>query len=323
MKLSLSSDQQQIIDAITELLARHAGKNRALSLVEFGTYDQNLDAKLMEGGFHEIALMEGYGPLEAALATYEVARALGVSAFGGMALVAPMVLGEASARPVTMTTSQAAAQPVRLGGVEGVTLIIEGDDALAVDTMVGDWIPVNRNRAGFPVARLKPEVLNRSRRLAPGAGLQLRDWWRVEIATTIAGLMKGALDLTVEFLIQRRQFERPIGSFQAVQHRLAQLAIVTEGARWLALEAAWAGARPDMAASAAAFATTHADLMVRECHQLHGAIGFTREYPLHLWTQRLLQVQQEQGGAMHLRRDTADLVFLQPGILELSASPAV
>ncbi|MDB5445045.1 MAG: acyl-CoA dehydrogenase [Phenylobacterium sp.] len=323
MQLNLSTDQQQIIDAVSDLLARYAGKDRALSLVQSGAYDHDLDSRLVESGFHEIALTDGYGPLDAALATHEVARAVGASAFGGMALVAPMVLGEASERPVVMATAAAAGQPVRLGGVAGVLVALDGQEAWAVETTGDDWVPVNHNRAGFPVARLKPAAWERRTRLGPGSGTRLRDWWRVEIAITIAGLMKGALDLTVDYLAQRKQFGRPIGSFQGVQHRLAQLAIVTEGARWLALEAAWGGARPDLAATAAAFATTHADQMVRECHQLHGAIGFTREYPLHLWTQRLLQVQQELGGAIRHRRDAAEMVFRDAEILKLSVGPAV
>ena len=321
MRLNLTPEQQQVVDAVTSLLERHAGKDRAMQLVETGAYDLDLDARLIESGFHDLALMEGCGPLEAALAAYEVARNVGVSAFGGMALVAPMVLGEASAQPTLMATTQTG--PVRLGGGDSVVLALDGDQVLAVDATVEDWDPVNRNRSGFPVARLKAQAWVRARRFGPGSAARLRDWWRVEIAITTAGLMRGALDLTVAYVVQRKQFGRPIGSFQAVQHRLARLAILTEGARWLALESAWAGARPDLAATAAAFATGAADHIVRECHQFHGAIGVTREYPLHLWTQRLLQVPQEMGGVAGHRRAAADLVFQDKAVLKLSVAPAV
>ncbi len=66
--------------------------------------------------------------------------------------------------------------------------------------------------------------------------------------------MSAALRLTVDHTRERKQFGRPIGSFQAVQHRLAELAVLVEGARWLALEAAFLGAPDD----AADLALTHA-----------------------------------------------------------------
>ena len=109
--------------------------------------------------------------------------------------------------------------------------------------------------------------------------------------------MAGALAATVAYLTQRKQFGRPIASFQAVQHRLAACAVQVEGARWLALEAAAHGAPAEAAAVAATHAAATARRVFAETHQLSGAIGYTREHPLHVFTMRLQALRLELGGA--------------------------
>lgn len=69
-----------------------------------------------------------------------------------------------------------------------------------------------------------------------------------------------------------------------------------EGARWLAREAAWCGAPAEAAATAAAYATATAGRVFAETHQLSGAIGFTREHSLHVWSMRLQALRLELGG---------------------------
>ena len=91
-----------------------------------------------------------------------------------------------------------------------------------------------------------------------------------------------------------------------MQHRLAECAVSVEGARGLMLEAAWLGARPEAAAVAAAHATTAAARVFRETHQLSGAIGYTREHDLHVWSMRLQALRLELGGAAAQRRAVAE-----------------
>lgn len=112
-------------------------------------------------------------------------------------------------------------------------------------------------------------------------------WWRVALAAELVGTMRAALALTVEHVTHRRQFDKAIGSFQAVQHRLAECAVAVEGSRWLMLEAAWLGAPPQAAAVALTQALTAAQRVFADTHQFHGALGFTTEYDLHLATMRL------------------------------------
>jgi alkylation response protein AidB-like acyl-CoA dehydrogenase len=117
--------------------------------------------------------------------------------------------------------------------------------------------------------------------------------------------MQASLDLTVAYLSDRHQFGRPLGSFQALQHRLAELHIDVEGARWLTRQAAWEGDADEPAALACTAATDAAERTIGETHQLTGAMGLTKEYDLHLWTMRLVALSQEGGGGNRHAEDSA------------------
>jgi 3-oxocholest-4-en-26-oyl-CoA dehydrogenase beta subunit len=115
-------------------------------------------------------------------------------------------------------------------------------------------------------------------------------------AATCAEMVGGAqrvLDTTVEYAGQREQFGRPIGSFQAVQHHCADMAIDVLTARFIAFEAIWRltapGADPDEVALTVSVAKSWvSDAYQRVCalgHQVHGAIGFTAEHDLHHYLQ--------------------------------------
>jgi alkylation response protein AidB-like acyl-CoA dehydrogenase len=118
--------------------------------------------------------------------------------------------------------------------------------------------------------------------------------------------MEAALEQTVAYLKDRRQFGKSIGSFQAVQHRLAECAIQLEASRWLCREAAFQAGASEAIATAAAFALDAAGHVFAETHQLSGAIGFTREHDLHVWSMRLHALRQELGGVAGHRRALAD-----------------
>src|SRR5690606_14893658 len=103
---------------------------------------------------------------------------------------------------------------------------------------------------------LRPGALDRAERLGRSAAERLTDWWRTALAIEAAGVMRGALAATTRYVTERVQFGRPIGSFQAIQHRLAQMTVQAEGTYWLALEAAYRNADSAHAARAATWATT-------------------------------------------------------------------
>jgi alkylation response protein AidB-like acyl-CoA dehydrogenase len=291
----LSDAQRAVVEAVDALLARHAGPARAIELAGKGTYDAALDAALAEAGFAELALGEETGALEAALAVERVARAAGTVAFAATALVAPLVAGRALPAPVALARADDAG-PIRFAPAARTLLVLDGEVARMAALAAGDVAPV-RSNFGYPVGRVAEPARRRGDPLGPGSGERLAAWWRVALAAEALGAMDAALRFTVGYVTQRRQFRRPIGSFQAVQHRLADCAVEVEGARWLAYEAAARGAPAEAAACAAGFALAAAGRVHRETHQLSGAIGYTTEHDLHVWSMRLQALRLELGGA--------------------------
>src|SRR5262245_55038843 len=114
MDFELSTEQRAIAEAADQLLAQHAGPQRAVELSARDAYDHELDAALAAAGFSEAALGPETGFLEAALLVEAVARAGGVVAFAAAALVAPGVAGRALPGPVALVRGGDTA-PVRFG----------------------------------------------------------------------------------------------------------------------------------------------------------------------------------------------------------------
>ncbi len=118
--------------------------------------------------------------------------------------------------------------------------------------------------------------------LAAGAGV---------LASELVGLAQRCVDMTVAYVKQRHQFGRPVGSFQALKHRLADVWVTVSQARAAARYAAacLADGDPDAqiaVALAKAYCSDAALYAAQECVQLHGGIGFTWEHPAHLYLKR-------------------------------------
>jgi acyl-CoA dehydrogenase len=116
-------------------------------------------------------------------------------------------------------------------------------------------------------------------------------------AQEIAGALSRILELAIEFSRQRVQFGRPISRFQAIQHHLADIAAEATAAA-VAAESAGELAAGGELQLAAAIAKTRTGMAVRAAsvaHQVHGAMGATEEYPLHLFTRRLWDWRDDFG----------------------------
>ena len=111
------------------------------------------------------------------------------------------------------------------------------------------------------------------------------------LASEQVGLAQRCLDMTVAYVRERHQFGRPVGSFQALKHRLADIWVTVSQARAAARYAAACLAEGDpdtpvAVAVAKAYCSDAALLAAQECVQLHGGIGFTWEHPAHLSLKR-------------------------------------
>ena len=124
----------------------------------------------------------------------------------------------------------------------------------------------------------------------------------------MVGGADAVLEMTVDYVKQRTQFGRPVGSFQAVQHHCANMATDVEGARQIAYQAAWAIAEGMPARREVAMAKAWCSRAYqRVCslgHQCHGAIGFTMEHNLQLYTRRA-KVQELSYGNVHDHKEVA------------------
>jgi alkylation response protein AidB-like acyl-CoA dehydrogenase len=126
------------------------------------------------------------------------------------------------------------------------------------------------------------------------------------LACTV-GVAEAALALTVQHAKDRHQFGRPIGAFQAVAHRCAEMRAEIDACRMLAYRAAWAldrnHGRELALASALAYANEALRRVAMHAHQVHGAIGFSTEHDLHLFTRRIKAYELTYGStAWHQER---------------------
>ncbi|WP_326809065.1 MULTISPECIES: acyl-CoA dehydrogenase family protein [unclassified Streptomyces] len=141
------------------------------------------------------------------------------------------------------------------------------------------------------------------------------DTGRAALAAEQVGGSGHALDATVEFVSQRHQFGRPIGSFQAVKHRLADVLVALEAARSASAYAAVcvAVASPQLPVAAGTAAVVCSEtfrLATAEYVQLHGGIGFTWEHPAHLYVRRARSSEALFGTADHHRVRLTQLIGL-------------
>jgi Acyl-CoA dehydrogenase, C-terminal domain len=117
----------------------------------------------------------------------------------------------------------------------------------------------------------------------------------------LVGAGRTMLQLARTHALERQQFGRPIGSFQAVRHRLAESLVALEAAAAL-LDAAWEDPSPVTAAMAKAFAGRSARTVARHCQQVLAGIGFTTEHPLHRSVRRTFVLDQLLGAGSVLTR---------------------
>jgi alkylation response protein AidB-like acyl-CoA dehydrogenase len=166
-----------------------------------------------------------------------------------------------------------------------------------------------------------------STRLGPASRFQpALDTWRILTAAYLVGISEAVLSRAVAYVGDRRQFERPIGSYQVVQQGLAEIPGMIAGARLLAAKAAWSctsddfsvahdAARNDitdgrvLASMAFLFAAETAAQAVDRSLHYHGAIGATAEYGIHNFYQAACSLPLILGPLHIERRRLADLLL--------------
>lgn len=291
MHLSLNEDQRQILDFIDSLTRPYA--TVPLHDTSLALTSDALDAELVEGGFLDVMAIPELGPVTAALVIEKLARLPFAVEAAFSALVRPLLDPELP-RPVCLVEEGSLRKPVRFLK-PGATVIVVGPSGVRSFSAGDEHIRSGGDEIlyAYPMAFLTgmPDDL-RAHEAEPAEVLRL---WRVAIAAEAAGLLAAALQSVVTYTSERKQFGRPIATFQGMRHRLAEAQVVTNGAYWLAMKAAGTGDAGD-AALALQYAQEAAKRVGYDYHQFLGGMGMTLEHPLHLWTYRLRALTGELGG---------------------------
>lgn len=283
-----------------------------------------------ESGGAGVSVREGFGILHAA-GRYAVAVPLAdtlvaarLLARAGLAVPAGRRLAVAQAgrpEPIPLRpdgTLAGAAPRVPFARDADQVVVLVTDDGAAAEAGAGGGGPVRvalveRGRcrvvegasvAGDPLDRLEfdgvsPEAVG-ERLVARG---EARLFGAASRAMLMAGALQAILDLSVDYSLERVAFERPIAKFQAVQQNLARLAGETAAANAAATSAAWALENQPAEGDAVFIEVAAAKVRTGEAaqagaliaHQVHGALGYTREHVLHRYTHRLWSWRDEYG----------------------------
>lgn len=285
----------------------------------------------------------GLALLDAALAMQSLGHAATPAPFLATSVMAPIALAAGTPAQQKEWLPRIAAAEAVVGVAANDGVRSEGDalhgtsffaiDASAADAFLvvaGDRVAlVPRDADGLAITPLK--TIDRTRRVAeltfegvtpaewiggPGGAQPAIDRMlaagRIALAADILGACERAVELAVAYAKQREQFGRPIATFQAVKHLCAEMVAELEPARSLVWYAAYAfDERPEEASLLALQAKSHlADVgtaVVRTATEVHGGIGFTDEYDLHLWFKRAGLDRQLLGNPETLRAAAANL----------------
>ena len=319
MDLSLSPEQTALRDAVVRLYGKESSPERVRGAESTG-FDERLWHALAQMGLPAMGVPEAQGGGGASLTDLAVVAEQHGAHLGSAPLLETMVVGRllaggvvrrssdgAADRLLARVTSGAAAALALRPAVDHVLRMVPGGAAAEVVVgLDGDELvalvpaaPPTRRPTTHDgaVADVDLASADGSRTVlatgdaARAAHAVARDEWRVLTATALAGLARAALDLGVQYVKDRHQFGVPIGSFQTIQHRLADLHTATDGARLLAYEGAWAADVAEPSASALAaqafwFGGQAAEDATGASLHFHGGYGFMLEYDIQLFARR-------------------------------------
>ncbi len=193
---------------------------------------------------------------------------------------------------------------------ESLALVPRDAPGVSVETLA--TVDATRRVGELKLDNVRPADWIGGRGGAAHAIERMLDAGRIVLASDILGACDRALAMAVEYAKLRKQFDRVIGSFQAVKHLCAEMVADLEPARSLVWYAAHAfdaapAEAPLMAAHAKAHLAEVGTALVKTATEVHGGIGFTDDYDLHLWFKRVGLDRQLLGNPDTLRARAAQL----------------
>jgi alkylation response protein AidB-like acyl-CoA dehydrogenase len=331
MDFGFTDDQRDIQRTARDLLAGRATPARVREHAEARTLDQSLWRELSELGWPGIAVSEEYGgqglgQIELSILCEELGRSLAPVPFLPSALAATVIeqagsaeqrerwlpglasgetigaLGSAVDGNAELVIGGADAQVIVLIEPDGSGRVVAAED---VDVTPLEAIDPTRSAASVSAPGDEGELPGE---VCVGLGRAL-----ISVSAELVGVCDRALAMTVEYVKDRKQFGVPVGAYQAVSHRCAQMLLETEKARSTTAFAGWtADADPERLAEAAAMAKASASEAGREVTaaaiQMHGGIGFTWEADVHWLFKRAQLDAALLGGAKRHRAQIASIL---------------
>ena len=305
MDFELSDDQQALRSAATDLLAGRSSLAVARSATERGgSPDTELWSAMVEQGWCGLAVPEalggvGLGWVEATVVLEQVGTRVSPAPILSQ-MVALEFVADTPWGPRLLDGSSVAAvawrmeEPCVYAPISDVVVVPEDDRLVAID-LDGCRPPAEpamdlTRQLGW----LRSADLVGAPRLDLG-GLDVVERYgqvaAVAYAAELLGLAQRTLDLSVAYAGERVQFGRPIGSFQAVKHRCADMLVDVEGMRSAVYWAAWCVAVGDPDAAVAAsvakcWCSDAGSRVMTSALQVHGGIGFTWDHDLHFYLKR-------------------------------------
>jgi alkylation response protein AidB-like acyl-CoA dehydrogenase len=319
MDFDLNDEQKEIKRVAHELLASRSPFSKVRQAAEAASYDDALWRELVELGWPGIAVSaehggQGLGAVELTVLLEELGYACAATPYLSTATAAAVIeaTGTPEQRAKWLPGLASGEYTGGLGSRElaadasdaAVIVLLDGDDAQLVDRSAADV----EELVSIDPTRRFATVQGDGESLGSGAA----DRVRTAIASELIGVSQRALEMSLEYVKDRKQFGVPVGSFQAVSHRCAQMLLQTESIRSAAYFAAWAAdADPERLAEGAALAAAAAADGGREVTgsaiQAHGGIGFTWEADVH-WLYKRAQLDAALlGGAKRHRAALARL----------------
>jgi len=201
-----------------------------------------------------------------------------------------------------------------LVAVDADTLAVVKTDAPGVEVTRLTTVDATRCTAEVALSGASPEAVYEG---AGRAVARMLDAGRIALAADALGACESMVEQAVAYAKERKQFDRVIGSFQAVKHMCAEMIAELEPARSLLWYAAHAfDAIPDEAPLMACHVLSHVSEIGREIAsvstQVHGGIGWTDEQNLHFWFKRIANARHLLGGPELLRNRAAELQGFAP-----------
>ena len=312
MNFDFTDDQRDIKRTAKDLLASRSPFEKVREASDSGKYDESLWRELAELGWPGIAVAEehggqGLGAVELAILLEELGYTVAATPLLSTALAALAIEHAGDDAQKEQWLPRLASGEIT-GGFGPPALCADAADAAVVVVVEDDGLRLVESGSAEITAFDAIDGTRRFARIAPGSGTPLGgdaqavvDRAQAAVAAELVGVCQRALDMTLEYVKDRKQFGVPVGSFQAVQHKCAEMLKGTEGARSAAYFAAWAAdASPERLSEAAALAKAAASEAGRDVTaaaiQAHGGIGFTWEADVH-WLYKRAQLDAAFLGA--------------------------